>query len=239
MKRVFSLSNTLKTGALCLIGLPCLALAWYTTTQSLELNKNGVRTTGAVVENVKRHARRNRIRYAPIFQFRTADGEKQTVESRTRSNPPRYDVGEQVTVIYPPGAPQEAEIDRFLNLWAGPLIAWIVGSVFFGVGVWAFIGFFKARRQETWLRLHGQRVQTTFLNVEEDDRVHSRTRRAFHIKTRWQDPTNGKQYVFKSEPFWGDPTHALGGQTSIDVLLHPIDRGTYLMDTHFLEEKSP
>ncbi len=49
MKRVFSLSNTLKTGALCLIGLPCLALAWYTTTQSLELNKNGVRTTGAVV----------------------------------------------------------------------------------------------------------------------------------------------------------------------------------------------
>ena len=48
--------------------------------------------------------------YAPVVRFELQNGKTITFESAYSSNPPSYDVGEQITVLYPQESPEKAEI---------------------------------------------------------------------------------------------------------------------------------
>jgi len=48
--------------------------------------------------------------YAPVVRFELQNGKTITFESAYSSNPPSYDIGERVTVLYPQEAPERAEI---------------------------------------------------------------------------------------------------------------------------------
>lgn len=79
--------------------------------------------------------------YYPVVVFTLPDGAKVRFRGNTGSNPPAYEKGERVRVLYPPLLPQEAMIDQgFLNwlpaavcLALGILLTWLGGASWLGV----------------------------------------------------------------------------------------------------------
>lgn len=70
----------------------------------------------------------------PVVAFTSADGAPRKFEDSTGSNPPSYEVGERVEVLYHPGSPEDARINGFASLWLLPLIFSGIGLVIAGIG---------------------------------------------------------------------------------------------------------
>ncbi|MEU3742327.1 DUF3592 domain-containing protein [Streptomyces sp. NPDC032198] len=70
----------------------------------------------------------------PVVEFTSADGKPRSFEGSMGSNPPAYDQGERVDVLYRADSPGDARIDGFVSLWLLPLIFGGIGLVIVGVG---------------------------------------------------------------------------------------------------------
>ncbi len=70
----------------------------------------------------------------PVVEFTSADGTQRTFRNSTGSNPPSYEEGERVEVLYRADAPEDAQINGFASLWLLPLIFGGIGLVIAGVG---------------------------------------------------------------------------------------------------------
>ncbi|MGN9760982.1 DUF3592 domain-containing protein [Streptomyces sp. SD31] len=70
----------------------------------------------------------------PVVEFTSADGTSRTFRSSTGSNPPSYDEGERVDVLYRADSPEDARINGFASLWLLPLIFGGIGLAIAGVG---------------------------------------------------------------------------------------------------------
>ncbi|MFE2989612.1 DUF3592 domain-containing protein [Streptomyces sp. NPDC059262] len=70
----------------------------------------------------------------PVVEFTPAGGSPTTFRSSMGSNPPAYDEGERVDVLYRADDPQDAKIDGFVSLWLIPLIFCGIGVLIAGVG---------------------------------------------------------------------------------------------------------
>ncbi|WP_039942384.1 DUF3592 domain-containing protein [Streptomyces himastatinicus] len=70
----------------------------------------------------------------PVVAFTSADGAPRKFEDSTGSNPPSYELGERVEVLYAPGSPEDARINGFASLWLMPLIFGGIGFVIAGIG---------------------------------------------------------------------------------------------------------
>ncbi|WP_443051450.1 DUF3592 domain-containing protein [Streptomyces sp. NBC_00234] len=70
----------------------------------------------------------------PVVEFTSADGTPRTFRSSTGSNPPSYEEGERVEVLYRANSPEDARIKGFASLWLLPLIFGGIGLVIAGVG---------------------------------------------------------------------------------------------------------
>ncbi|MER5939140.1 DUF3592 domain-containing protein [Streptomyces sp. NPDC001928] len=101
------------------------------------------RAPGTVVElewrsddnGASRKARENNRPVAyPVVEFTSADGTARTFRSSTGSNPPSYEEGERVEVLYRADSPEDARINGFASLWLLPLIFGGIGLVIAGVG---------------------------------------------------------------------------------------------------------
>ncbi|WP_395368369.1 DUF3592 domain-containing protein [Streptomyces tubercidicus] len=58
----------------------------------------------------------------PVVEFTSADGMPRRFQSSTGSNPPSYEKGERVEVLYRADFPEDARINGFASLWLLPLI---------------------------------------------------------------------------------------------------------------------
>ncbi|SCK60230.1 Protein of unknown function (DUF3592) [Streptomyces sp. SceaMP-e96] len=58
----------------------------------------------------------------PVVEFTSADGKPRRFQSSTGSNPPSYEKGERVEVLYRADSPEDARINGFASLWLLPLI---------------------------------------------------------------------------------------------------------------------
>ncbi|KPI10207.1 Protein of unknown function DUF3592 [Actinobacteria bacterium OK074] len=70
----------------------------------------------------------------PVVEFTAADGTSTTFRDSTGSNPPAYERGERVEVLYRADSPEDARINGFLSLWLLPLVFGGVGLVIAGAG---------------------------------------------------------------------------------------------------------
>lgn len=70
----------------------------------------------------------------PVVEFTSADGTRRTFHSSTGSNPPSYERGERVEVLYHAASPEDARINGFLSLWLLPLIFGGLGLLIAGIG---------------------------------------------------------------------------------------------------------
>ncbi|GAA3148612.1 DUF3592 domain-containing protein [Streptomyces echinatus] len=70
----------------------------------------------------------------PVVEFTSADGTPRTFRSSTGTNPPSYEKGDRVEVLYRAESPGDARIDGFASLWLLPLLFGGIGLVIAGVG---------------------------------------------------------------------------------------------------------
>jgi hypothetical protein len=70
----------------------------------------------------------------PVVEFTPTDGAPRTFRSTTGSNPPSYEEGDRVEVLYRADSPDDAEINGFASLWLLPLVFGGIGLLFAGIG---------------------------------------------------------------------------------------------------------
>jgi hypothetical protein len=94
---------------------------------------------GSVVGLVKVEAQDgNGINYAPRFTFKAEDGRTYTVTSSLASNPPEFEIGQEVSVRYVETKPASATIDSFGQLWIFSIVFAGLGAFFTGAGYLLF-----------------------------------------------------------------------------------------------------
>jgi hypothetical protein len=94
---------------------------------------------GRVVEVVSRREyinQQDRIYqdfYYPVVEFTAADGRTRTLQMSEGSNPPSYETGDEVVVLYDPEKPLDVRIQSFGSsalMWILPGITGILGAAF-------------------------------------------------------------------------------------------------------------
>jgi hypothetical protein len=73
--------------------------------------------------------------YAPVYQFETAEKQRVVKQDGLATNPPRYEVGQTIDILYDPGNPQKAYVNRWMNLYFVPALLGGLGLIFGGVAV--------------------------------------------------------------------------------------------------------
>ena len=80
--------------------------------------------------------------YKPILKYKDKSGKEYIYTSANSSDPPAYDVGEQVEMFYNESNPKEAFINSVWEKWTGTIALFICGVVCFPIGLWMiFTGF--------------------------------------------------------------------------------------------------
>jgi hypothetical protein len=98
-----------------------------------------VSVDGTVVRlDIVRDNDNNSLTYSPVFTFAANDGNSYTVSSNISSNPPSFEVGENVRVLYEPKYPTRAKIGAFWQLWTMPVVFGILGTIASVVGFFLF-----------------------------------------------------------------------------------------------------
>jgi len=77
--------------------------------------------------------------YRPVVSFRVG---AQTIrfQSIAHSNPPEYEPGASVHVLYDPARPGEARIRSFTSLWLLPIVLGGLGLIFTVIGLGLLLG---------------------------------------------------------------------------------------------------
>ncbi len=78
--------------------------------------------------------RRDQPMAYPVVEFTSADGAHRTFRGSVGANPPSYEAGERVEVLYHADSPEDARLNGFASLWLLPLIFGGLGLVFAGIG---------------------------------------------------------------------------------------------------------
>ena len=121
--------------AFCLWGVYAAYIGW-------QLQTNGETTTGIVVRlDEQSDAEGGCCTYVPIIEFE-AGGNTYSFRGDTASDPPAYEVSEEVSILYDPANPNTVQINKWSERWLMPIIlipSMILASIiltFFMVRAW-------------------------------------------------------------------------------------------------------
>ena len=124
-----------------LAGLLFFAIGSGMTMRQRTLEGQGVEASGVVVD-LQENYDSDGSTYTPVVQFQTSSGQSIEFVSSYSSSPPAYDVGEHVTVVYPPDNPAEAIIKgdgQFLHI-----IFMLMGGIVAAVGFYLVFSTIRA-----------------------------------------------------------------------------------------------
>ncbi len=76
--------------------------------------------------------------YCPSVEFTTRAGQTVSYDSNVCSDPPAYQVGQQVRILYDPQHPQDAQLTGLWGQYAAVIILFLIGVPFSLIGVWMF-----------------------------------------------------------------------------------------------------
>jgi hypothetical protein len=189
---------------------------------------------GIVIEMLATRDSDGGTMYKPVVEFTASDGQKRSFESSISSNPPSYDVGEAVEVLYAPEKPSDARIKGFWSIWFGPLIMGILGTVFASIGLGILYAHRRTKQKNEWLMANGTEVQADFSSVEKNTSLKVNGRSPWRITAQWHNQEAGTLHVFNSENLWFDPTQFVAAKKKLRVLIDPHNPKRYYVDVSFL-----
>lgn len=172
----------------------------------------------------------------PVVTFSYQGRETEFKASFTSSD---MEAGQEITVHFPPGEPDKAEIKSFFSLWFLPLFLSIFWIVFGGIG---FIGLVRQldkmkMKRELFDEKRGKRVLVPISEVTQDFSYKVNGRSPFIIVCQYHDSASNTVYQFKSDYIWYNPSPFLETRKELDVYLDPQDLKRYFVDTGFLPKK--
>lgn len=234
------LQKTLKiVGAIfLLIGIIDLGICVFSYQNTLNFIDTAISAPGTVIE-VNRSGSNGSSNYYPVVQFTTDQGKIIEFQSNVGSNPPSYQTGDDIAVLYPEDTPEKARINSFSGLWLLIIIFAGVGGSFTiaGMGL-LFYTFYnqkiRAQRQEK-LEEEGKILITKYTETEQNINIRINKRSPYRILSQWHDPVEDKIYIFKSDNIWFDPEEFIRDRT-LKVYVNPDNYDEYYMDIDFLPE---
>lgn len=124
--KVGKAANRVQTGCITILANLFFAgfCLWgaYAGYVSWMLEQGGERTTGNVVRLEESNSSEGGCCvYSPVIEF-NANGQTYSFESGNASDPPAYDIGQEVSVLYDPANPETAQINSFIERWVFPII---------------------------------------------------------------------------------------------------------------------
>ena len=87
---------------------------------------------GTVVDYKTGRSSNHHTVYLPVVEFEPAANHKIQITSTVGANPPDYKIGEQLSVRFLPKKPRDGRIYSFWEMWALPLIFFVVGLIVLG-----------------------------------------------------------------------------------------------------------
>lgn len=202
---------------------------WYSLSSSNQLASEGARAEGTVIDLVYRSSDDGGGTYAPVVEFRDQDGNRQLYRSSSGSNPPSYDRGETVEVIYMPGTPERAMIDSFSDRWMVPLILGIFMLSFGGIGYAILFFMIRHAMRMRWLKTHGAAIEADFERCYRDTSTRVNGRSPWRVEASGLHPATDRKEHFVSEQIWLDLTEELEGK-KVRVLVNPSSARVHFVD---------
>ena len=117
-----------------LVGLLALYAAWRTAANTRAFQRTAAHATG-IVTALKEETSRNKDgstsrAFYPTIKFQTPDGKNVSFTADTAVDVHAFPEGQTIKVLYVPHDPQQARIDSFDSLGAGPITLAIFGAGF-------------------------------------------------------------------------------------------------------------
>jgi hypothetical protein len=135
-------------GAFGLVGVAGLVLATQQVLESASFLHSAMHVPGTITElRPVRNTRHYAGTVIPVFRFSTGDGLNYQGTSAIPVRASAYRVNDRVQILYLPGRPDTARLDRFGVLWTSSLVFGIVGAAFTGVFGLALFGIWRTRRR--------------------------------------------------------------------------------------------
>ena len=110
------------------LGVGCLLLAGWLAWNTLSFARDAARSTGEVVSYFENRDGDD-VRYRPRIRFKTKSGDIITTSGQLSAATKRFEIGEQVPVLYKLGKPTEARVALFVDNWLGATLATVIGLV--------------------------------------------------------------------------------------------------------------
>lgn len=215
-----------------IVGLAFFVGAWFAYKSTSDFIDRAEDAEGEVIEMIRSRSD-DSYTYKPVVEFTAPNGERVEFASSTSSNPPAYDVGEIVDVLYDPDDPHDARIDGAFSLWFLPIFLSIFGLIFTGIATALFMVGFMLNRKRQYLATHGEPVEAKYTGVEKNTSLKVNGKNPYNVIGQWQNPATGEIHLFKSENLWYNPEEYIEVET-VTVLIAPGNPKKYLMDTEFL-----
>jgi len=116
-----------------------LALCGSCCNRTAKFKKTAVEVQGTVIEMKEGiSAVYGHTVYYPIIRYADTGGQEHTLYSNAGSYPPRYAVGDRISVLYDPARPNAAQVNIFTHLWLMPIILGIIGGPDLLIGLFVF-----------------------------------------------------------------------------------------------------
>ena len=120
---------------LVIFAIAVFALSAYSYRTTRDFLRQAQPSTGVVVRMIEGSDGTSR----PRVRFADATGQSHELEGRTMRTPPAYSVGEKVQVVYLPGSPETARIDRFSELWVVSLVTGLIGFALTAAAIFTWV----------------------------------------------------------------------------------------------------
>lgn len=171
--------------------------------------------------------------YYPVVEFDAPNGERIRFKTDTSTNMPMHEKGEAVTVYFDPQNPWKAKLRSPLT-WIPFTFFFVIGSVFFVLGIFFLVYLARRKRNAAHLRQFGRKVEAHGVQVV-SGWLRVNYKNSYRVICKWQDPMLGKERVFKSDLMWFNPSDQLKSET-IDVFVDIANSKKYWVDISFLND---
>ncbi len=122
------------------IGLILLVVGGFLASKTSRFLASAIEAAGEVVDITSYEDDEGQTMYRPVIRFTTQDGQEHEITGSTSSSW-APELGREVTVLYNPDSPRNADLKGFTNQWLAPSIFLGLGGLFFVLGVvlWIFL----------------------------------------------------------------------------------------------------
>ncbi len=198
-------------------------LYWYQFS-SKALTANGIVTSFKSASKTDRSG--TYLVYTPIVSFVDNKGQGHQISGSISDPNPSERIGANMTVLYPPSAPQDARIYRFTELY---LVAVILGGfalLFLLMGLIPLVLAVYRNKQISSLRILNNTIDATVTDVIQTN-IHQGliVHKFYYVKASYTDKSTSQHYSFSSKKYRGkfNKLPNIAVNDTVKVLIDPTN----------------